>query len=165
MKRFAALYSELDASTSTQSKLAALRRYLRDAPPEDAAWVVYFLAGGKPRQVVRTAALRGMACELAGLDDWLFDASYQVVGDLAETISLLVPDALSSDNTLASLGLNAWMTEHLLPLRGQAPEVVEAALRQWFAALDAAGRFLLIKLVGGGFRVGVSKKQDRNSVV
>lgn len=157
MKRFAVLYSELDASTSTQSKLAALRRYLLDAPPADAAWVVYFLAGGKPRQVVRTVALRGMACELAGLDDWLFEASYQMVGDLAETISLLVPDAMDGHNMLASLGLDAWMTQHLLPLRGQPPEVVDAALRQWFGALDAAGRFLLIKLVGGGFRVGVSK--------
>lgn len=160
MKRFARLYSELDASTATQAKVAALRRYLLDAPPEDAAWVVYFLAGGKPRQVVRTAALRGLACELAGLADWLFEASYQVVGDLAETIALLVPDApeaSDADPSLADLGLNGWMTEQLLPLRGQPPEAVDAALRRWFGALDASGRFLLIKLLGGGFRVGVSK--------
>jgi len=157
VKRFAALYAELDASTSTQAKLAALGRYLADAPPEDAAWVVYFLAGGKPRQVVRTAALRATACELAGVADWLFEASYQVVGDLAETISLLVPDAPSADHPLTGLGLSGWMTEHLLPLRGQPPDVVEAALRTMFSALDAPGRFLLIKLVGGGFRVGVSK--------
>ena len=157
MKRFAALYAELDASTATHAKLAALGRYLREAPPEDAAWVVYFLAGGKPRQVVRTAALRGLACELAGVDDWLFEASYQVVGDLAETISLLVPDAPGAAHPLAEQGLNHWMTQHLLPLRGQPPEAVEAALREMFGALDAAGRFLLIKLVGGGFRVGVSK--------
>jgi DNA ligase-1 len=157
VKRFAALYAELDASTSTQAKLAALGRYLADAPPEDAAWVVYFLAGGKPRQVVRTAALRATACELAGVDDWLFEASYQVVGDLAETISLLVPDAPSADHPLTRLGLSGWMSEHLLPLRGQPPEAVDAALRTMFGALDAAGRFLLIKLVGGGFRVGVSK--------
>lgn len=157
MKRFAALYADLDASTATQAKLAALGRYLADAPPEDAAWVVYFLAGGKPRQVVRTAALRTTACELAGVADWLFEASYQVVGDLAETISLLVPDAPSGDHPLTRLGLSGWMTQHLLPLRGQPTEVVDAALREMFGALDAAGRFLLIKLVGGGFRVGVSK--------
>ncbi|WP_342132132.1 ATP-dependent DNA ligase [Hydrogenophaga sp. OTU3427] len=157
MKRFARLYSELDASTATQAKVEALRRYFADAPPEDAAWVVYFLAGGKPRQVVRTAALRAMACELAGLDDWLFEASYQVVGDLAETIALLVPDAPDADHRLAELGLNDWVTQHLLPLRGQSSEAVDLALRKWFCALDASGRFLLIKLVGGGFRVGVSK--------
>ena len=157
MKRFAALYADLDASTATQAKLAALGRYLADAPAEDAAWVVYFLSGGKPRQVVRTAALRTTACELAGVQDWLFEASYQVVGDLAETISLLVPDASPGAHPLTRLGLSGWMTQHLLPLRGQPPEVVDAALREMFGALDAAGRFLLIKLVGGGFRVGVSK--------
>ncbi|MFC7409433.1 ATP-dependent DNA ligase [Hydrogenophaga atypica] len=157
MKRFAALYADLDASTSTQAKLEALRRYFSDAPPEDAAWVVYFLAGGKPRQVVRTAALRATACELAGLSDWLFEASYQVVGDLAETISLLIPDGQDGQSPLAQLGLSHWMTEQLLPLRGQPPEAVDAPLRAMFTALDAAGRFLLIKLVGGGFRVGVSK--------
>jgi DNA ligase-1 len=157
LKRFAALYAELDASTATQAKLAALGRYLADAPPEDAAWVVYFLAGGKPRQVVRTAALRTTACELAGVADWLFEASYQVVGDLAETIALLVPDAPGASHPLADLGLNGWMTQRLLPLRGQPPEAVDAALREMFGALDAASRFLLIKLVGGGFRVGVSK--------
>jgi DNA ligase 1 len=157
LKRFAALYAELDASTSTQSKVNALRRYLGDAAPEDAAWVVYFLAGGKPRQVVRTAALRGLACELAGVADWLFEASYQAVGDLAETIALLLPDEPLGDHVLANAGLNMWMTQHLLPLRGQPPDAVAAALRGMFSALDASGRFLLIKLVGGGFRVGVSK--------
>lgn len=157
MRRFATLYAELDASTSTQAKLEALRRYFSDAPPDDAAWVVYFLAGGKPRQVVRTAALRATACELAGVSDWLFEASYQVVGDLAETISLLIPDGPDGHSPLAELGLSDWMTEQLLPLRGQSPEAVDAALRAMFTALDAAGRFLLIKLVGGGFRVGVSK--------
>ena len=58
MRRFAALYAELDASTATEAKLAALQRYLADAPPGDAAWALYFLAGGKPRQTVPTALLR-----------------------------------------------------------------------------------------------------------
>ena len=52
MKQFAALYRELDASTSNLVKQAALQRYLRTAAPEDAAWAVYFLAGGRPRQLV-----------------------------------------------------------------------------------------------------------------
>ncbi|MBP7668060.1 MAG: ATP-dependent DNA ligase, partial [Burkholderiaceae bacterium] len=80
MRRFAALYAALDASTSTDAKVAALVQYLADAPPADAAWGVFFLAGGKPRQTVPTALLRAEATALAGIPDWLFEASYQAVG-------------------------------------------------------------------------------------
>ena len=91
MKAFAALYRELDATTSSLAKQSALQRYLLGAAPEDAAWAVYFLAGGKPRQLVPTKVLRVLAREAAGLPEWLFDESYDAVGDLAETISLLLP--------------------------------------------------------------------------
>ena len=89
MKDFADLYAELDATTSTQAKVAALVRYFQRAGPADAAWAAYFLSGGKPRQLIRTAQLRALATEAAGLPDWLFEASYQAVGDLAETIARL----------------------------------------------------------------------------
>jgi len=154
MKRFAELYAELDGTTSTSAKVAALVRYLAEVPPEDAAWAVYFLAGGKPRQLIRTAQLRALATEAAGLPDWLFEASYQAVGDLAETIAHLLPPA---SRPMAALGLHGWMRERLLPLRGEAPEVVAQAVRAAWDELDPLGRFLFIKLVGGGFRVGVSK--------
>ena len=91
MKAFAALYRELDATTSNLAKQSALRAYLRAAAPADAAWAVYFLAGGKPRQLVPTKLLRAMAQEAAGLPEWLFDESYDAVGDLAETLALLLP--------------------------------------------------------------------------
>ena len=154
MKRFAELYAELDATTSTSAKVAALVRYLAEVPPEDAAWAVYFLAGGKPRQLIRTAQLRALATEAAGLPEWLFEASYQAVGDLAETIAHLLPPA---SRPMASLGLHVWMTERLLPLRGAPAEAVDQAVRSAWDELDPLGRFLFIKLVGGGFRVGVSK--------
>ena len=86
MKQFAALYRELDATTSSLAKQAALQRYLQSAAAEDAAWAVYFLAGGKPRQLVPSKLLRLLAQEAAGLPEWLFDESYEAVGDLAETI-------------------------------------------------------------------------------
>ncbi|MES2716474.1 MAG: ATP-dependent DNA ligase [Pseudomonadota bacterium] len=153
MRRFAALYAALDASTATEAKLAALGQYLADAPPADAAWGLYFLAGGKPRQTVPTALLRAEATALAGIPDWLFEASYQAVGDLAETIAqVLPPPGRSSD-----LGLADWLGQRLLPLRGQPPEAQAAALRGWWDELPTAQRFLLVKLIGGGFRVGVSK--------
>jgi len=153
MRRFARLYAELDASTSTDAKVASLVRYLAEAPPEDAAWGVYFLAGGRPRQTVPTALLRATAVRLAEVPEWLFEESYQAVGDLAETIALVLPPPMRRSD----VGLAQWLTERLLPLRGAPPDQQAAALAGWFDELLPDERFLLIKLIGGGFRVGVSK--------
>jgi DNA ligase 1 len=153
MRRFATLYQDLDASTATGDKVAALRRYLVAAPAEDAAWAVWFLAGGKPRQVVPTALMRATACAAAGIDDWLFEACYQAVGDLAETIAHVLPPPRRT----SADGLAHWVEHRLLPLRGLAPEEQALRLRAAWDELDAGGRFLLVKLIGGGFRVGVSK--------
>ena len=153
MKRFARLFAELDQSTSTLTKVDALKRYFAEAAPADAAWAVYFLAGGKPRQVVPNNVLWALACERAGIDDWLFDACYQAVGDFAETVAhVLPPPARESD-----LGLAAWVEERLLALRGLSPEEQAARVAAYWDELDSAGRFLLNKLIGGSFRVGVSK--------
>ena len=109
MKAFAALYARLDASTATRHKLAALHDYLRAAPAADAAWALYFLAGGKPRQTVPTRVLREAAREAAGLPEWLFDESYAAVGDLAETIAHLVPEGSGEDDA----GLAEWVEQRL----------------------------------------------------
>ena len=153
MRRFARLYAELDAQTGTAAKVAALVRYFADAAPQDAAWAVYFLAGGKPRQVVPTARLRQLAVRLADIPEWLFEECYQAVGDLAETIALVLPPPSRGNDE----GLAHWVEARLLPLRGAPPEVQADALGQALDELDTASRFLLIKLIGGGFRVGVSK--------
>ncbi|MDO9074617.1 MAG: ATP-dependent DNA ligase [Rubrivivax sp.] len=153
MRRFAELYRALDASTATQAKVAALRDHFQHAPAADAAWAVYFLAGGRPRQLVPTALLREVACRQAGIDDWLFDACYQAVGDLAETIAHVLPPGSCAEDT----GLAAWMEQRLLPLRGLAPAEQAARIAAAWDGLDTAGRFLLVKLIGGGFRVGVSR--------
>ena len=93
MKAFADLYRRLDETTSTNRKIEVMVAYFRTAPPEDAIWSIRFLIGRKPRQVVPTRKLMEWAAELAGVSDWLFEASYDVVGDLAETITLLLPKA------------------------------------------------------------------------
>jgi DNA ligase 1 len=153
MQAFAALFDALDASTATNDKVAALAAYFAAAPAADAAWAVYFLAGGKPRQVVPTAVLRDLACQRAGVDDWLFEACYQAVGDLAETIAHILPPAAQTNND----GLAHWVEERLLPLRGLPPTEQHSRLNTAFDELGSACRFLLVKLIGGGFRVGVSK--------
>ncbi len=157
MRRFAALYAELDASTATADKLAALVRYFGEADAADAAWAVYFLAGGRPRQAVPTALLREVACEMAGVDDWLFEECYQAAGDLAETIAHLLPDAPVAAGSGQAHGLATWVEGRLLSWRELSDEARRQAVREAFAQLDAPGRFLLVKLIGGGWRVGVSR--------
>ncbi|WP_411881300.1 ATP-dependent DNA ligase [Polaromonas sp. YR568] len=158
MKAFAALYRELDATTSSLAKQAALQRYLQDAAPADAAWAVYFLAGGKPRQLVPTKLLRLLAQEAAGLPEWLFDESYEAVGDLAETISLLLPPPTEQHE----LGLAAWVEQHLLPLRALGkthPDALPDTLRAQWRRLAPEERLVYFKLMTGSFRVGVSRLQ------
>ena len=155
MKAFAALYRELDASTASSAKQAALQAYLRAAPPDDAGWAVYFLAGGKPRQLVPSKLLRELAREAAGLPEWLFVESYEAVGDLAETVSLLLPPPSEP----VERSLTDWLLNHLLPLRGLPPEELSTRLRRQWDELPAADRFVHLKLITGAFRVGVSKLQ------
>lgn len=107
MKAFAQLYAELDATTSSKAKLAAMQHYFAEAAPEDAAWAVYFLSGGRPRQLVPVRILREVAAAFSGLSPWLFEESYQAVGDLAETISLVLPEASHSSTD----GLAVWIEE------------------------------------------------------
>ena len=99
MKAFSALYLRLDETTSSNAKLAAMVDYFRSAPAADAAWAVYFLAGGKPRQLVPAKVLREFAQQASGVPQWLFEECYQSVGDLAETIALLVPPATEANRS------------------------------------------------------------------
>ncbi|PZO17446.1 MAG: ATP-dependent DNA ligase [Betaproteobacteria bacterium] len=155
MKQFAELFAELDGSTSTLHKVQALKHYFEHAPAEDAAWAVYFLCGGKPKRTVPTRTLREVALQVSGLPDWLFEESYQAVGDLAETIAHVLPT--SSTLPSQSQGLAWWMQHRILPLRNLPNEDRIAAVQTCWNELTATERFLFVKLVGGGFRVGVSK--------
>ena len=153
MKRFARLFADLDASTSTLAKLTALARYYSQAPSADAAWATYFLAGGKPRQVVPSRLLREIVLRACGLDDWLLAECYLAVGDFSETVSLVLPPPTLDDDA----GLAEWIEQRLAPLRGAEPALVEERLRAYWDRLGTRERFLLGKLIGGAFRVGVSR--------
>nr|WP_314572587.1 ATP-dependent DNA ligase [uncultured Pseudomonas sp.] len=153
MKAFAQLYANLDETTSTNAKRQFLEDYFRQAEPADAAWAVYFLSGGRPRQLVPTKVLRELAIKLANVPEWLFEESYQAVGDLAETFSLLLPEAEQTSDE----GLAWWLENALLPLRGLPPEELHERLPPLWAQLDRASLMLCLKLITGSFRVGVSK--------
>ncbi|KAB0566322.1 ATP-dependent DNA ligase [Pseudomonas palleroniana] len=153
MKAFAELYANLDATTSSNAKLAALQAYFVQASPADAAWAVYFLSGGRPRQLVPTRLLRDMATQASGIEPWLFEESYQSVGDLAETVSLLLPESAYTSED----GLATWLEDKLLPLRGLSPQELTERLPALWAQLDQPSLMVCIKLITGSFRVGVSK--------
>ncbi len=154
MKHFSALYFTLDATTKTKAKVAAMVRYFKIAPAADAAWAVYFLSGRKPRQVVPVRQLAEWARALAGIPDWLFRECYDAVADLAETITLLLPEATQTDDR----SLQYWVEERVLPLRGLDEAAQQVAISEAWRELDREQRFVFNKLITGAFRVGVSQK-------
>ncbi|MCD6679832.1 MAG: ATP-dependent DNA ligase [Burkholderiaceae bacterium] len=154
MKRFADLYAQLDATTSTTRKVDAMARYFAQAPADDAAWAAYFLAGGRPRRLVPVRALVDAALRTSALPEWLFAESYDAVGDLAETVALLLPEPAHHVNRR----LAETMSQHVLPLRGAPPAQIEREIVGLWHALDAHERFVLNKLLTGEFRVGVSRQ-------
>jgi ATP-dependent DNA ligase len=153
VRRFARLYHELDSSNATGDKVAGLVSYFREAAPADAAWAVAFLTGRRPRRAVSATLLRTWAAAHAGVPEWLFEECYQQVGDLAETIALLLPGGKASgdDRSLAW-----WVEQRLLPLAGQGPETQHTILIDTWRALVPLERFVWNKLITGGFRVGAS---------
>ena len=110
MRLFARLFTAIDETNATHEKVAALVAYFRGAPPSDAAWAVHFLIGRRPKRLVGSRKLAAWASVEAGLPEWLFDESYQAVGDLAETITLILP----ADGVSSELPLSRWVEERLL---------------------------------------------------
>ena len=152
MKRFAAMFEALDSSTSTRAKTAAVAGYFAHAEARDAAWAAWFLTGHRPRQVVPTRRLATWASEIAGLPLWLFEECYEAVGDLGETITLVLPEPRGASD----LPLHAWVEERLVPLRDLAEAEQRARLEGYWNELDATQRFVFTKLITGNFRIGVS---------
>ncbi|MEM6305639.1 MAG: ATP-dependent DNA ligase [Pseudomonadota bacterium] len=153
MKRFAQLFEAIDQSTKTTVKVSALADYFADADDEDRLWTVALFSGRRPKRAVTTTRLREWAAEVAGIPLWLFEESYAIAGDLAETIALVLPPQPSTDRQTLTQWINA--------LRGLAaveePERRAFVLDAW-AKLGGTERFLFNKLITGGFRVGISQK-------
>jgi len=153
MIRFAELYASIDATTKTNEKLSALTNYFHAASHEDAAWATFFLCGYKLRQLVPTKLLRLWAAEEAKIPAWLFDESYHSVGDLAETLTLIVPPGELSDH----LSLTDWVEKRLMPLRALSEAAQRDAVVTIWKQSPSQMRLVILKLITGAFRVGVSK--------
>jgi DNA ligase 1 len=160
MNRFAALFRELDRSTATGDKRAALVAYFRDAPRRDAAWALWLLSGGKisggkAGKIADTRELRQWIAEESGNPDWLVDDSYDQVGDLAETLALLLDDPPTASEPVA---LSDWIEARLLPLAGADADIRRAAIVGAWRSLVFDERLLFNKLLTGALRVGVSQR-------
>jgi len=153
VKRFAALVTAIDETTRTSEKVEAMVEYFTSAEPRDAAWAVHFLSGNRPKRLVPVRRLAAWAIEMSGVPEWLFEECYHAVGDLAETITLLLPASTAP----VDRPLSEWIEEHLLSIAGrEEPEQRDAILGAW-RDLDGSERFIWNKLITGGFRVGVSQ--------
>ncbi len=157
MQRFAALFEALDTTTSTNAKIDAMVAYFRAAEPADAAWATYVLIGRRPRRSVGPALLRRWLGEESGLPDWLVEDSLAAVGDLAETIALLVEPDPALVSEAQSLSLTDWFEARILPLRDLDEAGQRSAVIHWWRSLCYAESFLVNKLLTGALRVGVSR--------
>ncbi|KQI68926.1 ATP-dependent DNA ligase [Loktanella sp. 3ANDIMAR09] len=153
MKDFAALFTRVDESTKTTVKVAALADYFRTAPDDDKLWTIALFSGRRPKRLITAARLREWAAERANLPLWLFEESYSIVGDLAETIALILPDPSST----ADHSLTHWINE-LARLSGLDDDARKAGILAAWDSLPTTQRFLFTKLLTGGFRIGVSQK-------
>ncbi|MEO0514134.1 MAG: ATP-dependent DNA ligase [Planctomycetota bacterium] len=160
MKLFAQLFTEVDATTRTSEKTAALRRYFEQAPPADAVWALRVLTGQKLIRAVPYKRLRAWAAEAAGLEAWLFNECYGAVGDLSETLSLVLPaPSEPSDQPLHQL-----IEQRILPLAQMTEAEQKTSVTATWRTLDATQRFLFHKLISSNFRFGAARKVVINSL-
>jgi DNA ligase-1 len=153
MTPFAALFAALDSTTSTAAKTTALAAYFQSAPEPDRVWTVALLSGRRPRRAATSTELRLWAGDAAGLPPWLVEESYALIGDLAETIALILPTAPAPGPTPSLADTLTLLSR----LPGQPPEVRRAAILTAWTTLPPTERFLFNKLLTGGFRMGVAQ--------
>jgi DNA ligase-1 len=157
MRAFSELYEELDTTTSTHLKVAALVRYFKSAVPADAAWAAYMLSGHRLKRFIGPALLYRWLTEECALPQWLVEESRATVGDLAETIALLTDSGGEAGARQApELSLSGWIEERLLPLRAEDEARQRVAVVNWWHTLPYRESFLVNKLLTGELRVGVS---------
>ena len=153
MKPFVKLFEKLDQTTKTNARIDALVTYIEEADEQDLLWAIALLSGKRPKRAIKTSSIKELVLELADIPEWLYDESYQVVGDMAETIALLLPDqASTSDNTLSQ-----WMQAIIESGSFEEADKKHFVKASWMS-LNRKERFVFNKLIGGSFRIGVSQK-------
>jgi DNA ligase-1 len=160
MRLFADLVTTLGASTKTNEKLGALSEYFATANDKDKVWVIAIFSGRRPKRAVNSTQLWTWCNELAQLPVWLFEECYHSVGDLAETISLLLPESTKAD---ASYPLHYYL-EALIGIEKQDESIRKDFIVRSWQTMTQAERFVFNKLITGNFRIGVSQKTMVNAL-
>jgi len=153
VKRFGQLFEELDTSTATSDKVAALVRYFSSAPAEDAAWALALLTGRRIKRAVNYNHLYAWASEVSGYPQWLIGESHAAVGDFSEVLSLILPPPLAP----ADLSLREIIEARIISMARHDEAHKKATVLKTWNQLDQRGKFLFHKLISGTFRVGVSR--------
>lgn len=159
MKQFSNLISAIEITNKTNAKIEALVQYFKTAPDKDKLWLIALFTGKRPPRPVKTALMKMWCMEITGLPEWLFLESYSTVGDLGETLALLLPEP----NNNLDLSLSEWMNE-LKALKPKSDEEKKTYVLQAWNGLEQQERLIFNKLIGGSFRIGVSKKTLVNAL-
>lgn len=159
MKEFATLINALDSSNKTTLKRDAILTFFAEASEKDKLWFLALMTGKRPKRSIAVKDLKTWTLEITGIPEWLFIESYAAVGDLAETLSLLLPPP----SNLCEKSLSEWMDEIIAIKDATMTEKKEFVLRSW-NALNTVERFIFNKLLGGSFRLGVSAKGLINTI-
>lgn len=161
MKAFAEMITLLGTSTKTNEKLELLSNYFANANDADKVWVIALFSGRRPRRIVSSALLKQWCREITNLPEWLFDESYHTVGDLAESIALMLPEANEENVSNNSL---SWFIENLAALeKNNDEEKKQFVISNWMK-MNKDERFVFNKLLTGNFRIGVSQKTIVNAL-
>ncbi|MDQ8006486.1 MAG: ATP-dependent DNA ligase [Pedobacter sp.] len=159
MKRFSQLIQELELSNKTNDKIGALVSYFSEADERDKPFVIAMFTGKRPKRPVTTTLVKQWAIELSGIPEWLFTESYHSVGDLSETIALVLPPSQED----IEKPLHQWIAE-LAELNVKSDEEKKAYILQSWNSLATRERFIFNKLISGNFRIGVSNKMLVNAI-
>jgi DNA ligase-1 len=158
MKHFTDLFVALDQTTKTTVKVKALVRFFEQASDQDKVWAIALFSHRRPRRTVTTTLLREWAAEKASIPLWLFEETYHVVGDLAETIAKVIPNKINVKAEYKDpVDLSGWIA-YIMALKDEQEATKKEKILKAWEQLNMEERFLFNKLITGGFRVGVSQK-------
>lgn len=160
MKRFAELITVLGTSTKTNEKLEALTNYIKSATDADKVWVIALFSGRRPRRIINSALLKLWCSEICGLPAWLFEECYNTVGDLGETIALLLPEPIEQMEQVSLAEIIA----SIVAMETQTEEQKKEFITRTWMQLNKDEKFVFNKLLTGNFRIGVSQKMMVNAL-
>ncbi len=161
LELFARLVNELSTSTKTNDKLQSLVDYFATAADDDKVWVIAIFSGRRPRRAVNSRLMRAWCAEITNYPSWLFDECYHTVGDLAETLALLLPETKMKGQVNQSL---SYYLGKFISIEKEDELIRKKFILDSWDKMNQDERFVFNKLITGSFRIGVSQKTIVNAL-